>query len=317
MGNRKAGKRRTLASPAGLVAVVAGSRAVAVTRNVGVSLIRLRLLMSRLRVAIDASKARVVGRNLVAIVADRTVMGNREIGVIERCAEPIAGGVASVASGRISRRNMIRNTPAECLRTVPSGLMAAVTGGIRGRKVVIVIDMARRARRGRMCACKSPSGRGVIEHAGIPSDGIVASGAKRSGETSGDVIGNIAAESCRAVPGRLMAAVAIGIGRGEVVIVVDVAKGAGRGRVRAGQRKAGGVVVERGGRPGDGVVAGGAIGCGESGAGRGVRGVVGLLPSGEMAAGVAAVGRGDLQVVIAADMALSAGSDFARRRELM
>ena len=281
------------------------------------NLIRLRLLMSRLRVAIDASEACVVGRNLVAVVADRTVMGNREIGVIERCAEPIGGGVASVTSGRISRGNMIWNAPAECLCAVPIGLMAAVTGGIRGRKAVIVIDMARGARRGRVCAGKGPSGRGVIEHAGIPSDGIVASGAKRSGETSGDVIGNIAAESCRVVPIRLMAAVAIGIGRSEVVIVVDVAKGAGRGRVRAGQRKTGGVVVERGGRPGDGVVAGGAIGCGESGTSSGVRGVVGLLPSGEMAAGVAAVGRGDLQAVIAADMALNAGGDFTRGRELM
>jgi hypothetical protein len=51
-----------------------------------VNVVRLRLLVRRRRVAIDAGEAGVVCRNLVAIVADRSVMRDLEIGVVEGCA---------------------------------------------------------------------------------------------------------------------------------------------------------------------------------------------------------------------------------------
>ena len=70
--------------------------------------------------AVDASKAGVVGGNLVAVVADRTVMRNREVGVVEGGAEPTGGGVASVASGWIAGSDVIRDSATESLCAGPS-----------------------------------------------------------------------------------------------------------------------------------------------------------------------------------------------------
>ena len=95
----------------------------------------------------------------------------------------------------------------------------------------------------------------------------------RSGEASGHVVGDDATESLRAGPSGLVTAVAIGICRGESVVVVGVAVGASgdftgwRKLMGAGERPTSGAVIEGGGGPGNGVVAGGAIGSGEWSAG--------------------------------------------------
>ena len=144
--------------------------------------------------------------------------------------------------------------------------MAAVASSICGGEAVIVVDVAKIAGRSRMCAGESPARRRVIEHAGVPGGGVVTGGTEGTGETGCNVIWNVAAESCRAVPGGLMAAIAIGVGRSEVVIIVHVTLSAGSVDVRASQRKASRAVIECGGSPGDGVMARGAIRRGERGA---------------------------------------------------
>ncbi len=111
--------------------------------------------------------------------------------------------------------------------------MAGVASSICSGEAVIVVDVAKIAGRSRMRAGESPTRCRVIEHAGIPSGGVVTGGTEGSGETGCDVIWNVAAESCRAVPCGLMAAIAIGVGRSEVVITVDVAESAGSVDVRA------------------------------------------------------------------------------------
>lgn len=83
------------------------------------SLSGLRLLMSGLGVAIDAGKAGIVGGNLMAIVAGRTMVRDREIGVIEGCAEPGRRCVARVAGGGITSGDVIGNAATKSLRTVP------------------------------------------------------------------------------------------------------------------------------------------------------------------------------------------------------
>ena len=65
------------------MAVIAGGRAVTVTAITLVNVVRLGLLVRCCRVAINAAKAGVIRRNLVAIVAHRSVVRDRKIGVIE------------------------------------------------------------------------------------------------------------------------------------------------------------------------------------------------------------------------------------------
>ena len=64
----------------------------------------------------------------------------------------------------------------------------------------------------------------------------------------------------------------------QVVIVVDVARRARNVGVAVGEQETGGAVIERGGRPSDGVVAGRTICSGKCGASGNVRRIVGLLP---------------------------------------
>lgn len=91
----------------------------------------------------------------------------------------------------------------------------------------------------------------------------MARGARRSRrrEIGRHVIRHIAAESLRAVPGRLMATQAIGAR--QVVIIVDVARRTGRGRgrhMRPHKGETRGSMVKRTNvGPGDGVMARGAI----------------------------------------------------------
>jgi len=223
---------------------------------------------------------------------------DREISVAESCAKPTGGGVASVASSRIAGRDVIGNGTAKCLCAVPIGGVAAVAGRVRGGEAVIVVDVAQVAGCREVSAGESPTGGAVIEHAWLPSCCVVASGAKRSRESCGDVVGSPATQCGSAVPGRNVAAVAIGIGRGQIVVVVYVATGAGRADVRAGKGETGGVVIKIGGAPAESSVAVGTISESEGGASCRVRRIIGLLPGGEMASGGAASCRSNLQIVI-------------------
>ena len=127
------------------MAVVAGGGAVGITVYAIVDVVGLRLLMRRLRMAVDARKAAEVGGYLMAVVANRTVVRNRkERTVIESSAEPGGGVVATrgIAGGRESRGNVIWHGATESLRTLPCCKVAAVAGGIRGGEGVVAIDVA-------------------------------------------------------------------------------------------------------------------------------------------------------------------------------
>jgi len=60
------------------VAVVAGGGAVGITVHAVVSIVSLRLLVRRLRMAVNAGKVAEVRGHLVAVVAHRAVVRNRE-----------------------------------------------------------------------------------------------------------------------------------------------------------------------------------------------------------------------------------------------
>jgi hypothetical protein len=81
-------------------------------------------------VAIDAGEAGVVGRNLMAIVADGAMMRNREIGMAIGGIEPSGSVVTGVARCGKARSDVIRNGAAESLRALPSGRVAAVASSI-------------------------------------------------------------------------------------------------------------------------------------------------------------------------------------------
>lgn len=243
---------RILAVTTVLVAVVASSGAVDEIRNAVVLVGGGDLLVCAGGVAVDARKAGVVGGNLVAVIANGAVMGNGEIRVIECGVEPGCCGVAGVAGGGETGSDMVRDESAEGLRAVPVRLVAAVAGGVRGCEGIIVVHMAigagrdRGTGRGRhlVGASERPSGGAVVKLAVGPGDGVVASGAERSGELRGNVIGHEAAESLRTGPIGSMAPVAVRAGGGEVVIIVEVAEGTGRGGMGPGEREAGAGVIE-------------------------------------------------------------------------
>lgn len=100
-----------------------------------------------------------------------------EPGMVERRAEPIRGhpgGVASYAGGGVLRGNVIRYCAAERLSAQPGRLVASVAIGVRGRKRVVVVDVARRARRGHVCTLQRPPRRAVIKFAVRPQQRVVA-----------------------------------------------------------------------------------------------------------------------------------------------
>ena len=130
---------------------------------------------------------------------------------------------------------------------------------------------------------------GVIESGIRPQDRVVTLRTQRSWETRRDVIGYVPAEGGCAVPGCLMAAVAIGVCGGEVVIVIYMAVRAHvyfacrRQLMRTKQWPTRGRVVEHHVGPQRGVVAVRAIGRCKGRARRGVRRVIGLLPGCQVA----------------------------------
>jgi hypothetical protein len=152
-------------------------------------------------------------------------------------------------------------------------------------------------------ASERPACGAVIKFPVGPDDSIVASGTERSGEGSGDVIGNETAQGLSASPIRGVTAVTIRIGAGEIVIVVGMALRACRGDMRAGQRPTRAGVIKCGGCPRDSVMATGAIGGRELRPCCGVCRIVRLLPGGEMAARVAAIVGLNSQIVIVVDVA--------------
>ena len=318
-------------SPAAvLVAVVAGGGAVGVTVDALVSVIGARFLVSGFSVAIDAGEAGEIGGDLMAVVANRAMVRNREIrSVVKGGAEPAGGVVAagSIAGGGESCGDVVRNGAAESLRAGPLRDMAAIAGGVGGGQGVVAADMTIRAGLNaavgggnNVTAGKRPAGGAVIEFAVSPDGDGVATRAGRGGlrEIGSDVIGNAAVgRRIGGIPSGQMAAQAIGIRGSQIVLVADVAQGAGGGGVCADKSEAGGAVIEVGGTPAGGGVAGGAVGKRKGCTGRGVHRLRGGLPSGEVAARSAAGGWRDLQRVVIRNMAIDAGVDFARRRELM
>ncbi len=172
---------RILAPAAVLVAVVANGGAVGVPVDTAVLTVGTRLGVIVVGVAVDASKAGKIGRYLVAIVADRTMVGNREVrGVVEGSTEPAGGVVAtrSVASGRESRRDVIGYAAAQGLCAVPIGKVTAVARRVGRGEAVIIADVALSTSGfGQMRAGESPTGGAVIERSRIPSRSVVASAA--------------------------------------------------------------------------------------------------------------------------------------------
>ena len=315
------------------MAVHANRGAIDVTAHAIVIVIRIRLIRMRrisCMASVDTGKDRVVGRIDVAIGTARPVVRNTKIRMVEDCTRPgrrHPSGVAGSAGSRIGSSDVVGDVGAVGLRVGVVRLMAtvAIGGGIAGR--VVAADVAvrasvnhrpdrssyRRAWREHVRALQREAGGAVVKLAVGPHHGVVAGRAKGSRETRGDVVRNVSAVGWRAIPGGLMAAVAIRVGRGKVVVVVDVAVGAGvhfscRSQlVRARERPAGHAMVEDHVGPRGGVVAIRAVRGGERRARAGMRGIVRLLPSGEVALGVPAVGRSDLQIVIRVDVARRAG----------
>jgi hypothetical protein len=86
------------------VASVASGGTVGVAAHSLVITVRLRLLVRCLRMAVDASEAAEIRRNLVAVIAWRirwlATVWNREPRVIEGSTKPTGGGVAGIAGGR-------------------------------------------------------------------------------------------------------------------------------------------------------------------------------------------------------------------------
>ena len=171
-------------------------------------------------------------------------MWNPEIRVIEDGTEPRLGYPRRMARGarrRVGSRHVIRHVAPISLRVGVVRLVAAIT--IRGRIPGGVIAAYMAVRAG---IHHGPDGAGngrawwqhvrplqrkargaVVKLSVRPKNCVVARGAKRSRKIRGDVVWHIPAKRRRAVPGRLVAAVAIRIRRGEVVIVPDMAVRAG------------------------------------------------------------------------------------------
>jgi len=136
----------------------------------------------------------------VAIIANRTIVRNREPRVIEGGSCPRGRRVARVAGGRITRRNVIRHRAAQSLRAVPIRLVTAVARCIGGVQRIVVASVAEVARRGEVSAGQGPARGRVIECAVGPGDGVVARGAHRSWVSHCNVVRHGAAKSLRAVP---------------------------------------------------------------------------------------------------------------------
>ena len=146
--------------------------------------------------------------------------------------------VAVVASGRAVDVSAYPAMAWVCLSLSVEGIGVAVdareSGIVRRNQVAIGTDgtMVRDIKKG------------VVKGGAQPGRSVVAT--RAGGRVIGrDVIWDGAAERRSALPGRDVAAVAVRVRRSEIVISVDMALGARRaGQVEAGQRPAGGAVIE-------------------------------------------------------------------------
>jgi len=198
----------------------------------------------------------------VAIVANRTIVRNREPRVIERGAGPRGRRVARVAGGRITRRNVVWHRATQSLRAVPIRLVTAVARCIGGVQRIVVANMAQSAGGGKVRACQCPTSRGVIKRSVRPQKGVVTGGAERGWVLQGHVIWHRATQRLRAVPVRGVTTRVIAIRNRQTVVVADVALVAvrrcagGSHLVVAGESPAGrGVVPRSGGEVGGNRVA--------------------------------------------------------------
>ena len=205
------------------MAVVASGGAVGITAYPLVSVVRLGLLVRRGGMAVDAGKLRIVGGNLVTVSADRTMVRNREVSVIEGCAQPIGGGVAAIASRRVASSDVVRDRATQSLCAVPVSEVTAVARGVRGGQRIVVADVAQVARRSQVSAGEGPAGTGVIKRPVGPKDGVVARGAHRGGIGERNVIRNCAAQSSRAVVIGDVASREVAVGVRQSVVVAGVA----------------------------------------------------------------------------------------------
>lgn len=150
--------------------------------------------------------------------------------------------MALLATGGEVRLHMAR-----IIRAIEIILVATDAGGVRAGQRIIPVDVALRAHQGGVRSGQGEAGRGVVKAGVAPVGGRVAllAGLRHVGlhvirVGCPFVILQVAGDASRA---------------GEVVIVVHVTLRALQGQVRAGQREAGVVVIERRIRPGRGVVA--------------------------------------------------------------
>ena len=162
------------------------------------------------------------------------------VGVIKSRIGPHIRVMALAAQGgRESRGNVVRHTSAKGGRTVPGRLVATVAIRVRGREIIVVVDVAVRA--GVRFACRRhlvrtrqrPAARAVIEDGSGPRGRVVARRAvgcrKRcSASRVRRVIGLL--------PGRQVASGIPAVGRldRQIVIVVDVTVRAGTHLARRG-----------------------------------------------------------------------------------
>jgi len=265
---------------------------------------------------------------------------NPEISMAENCAQPGLRNPRRMAGGAgrgVGRSDVIWHVCAVRLSIREVRLMAtvAISRRIAGR--VVAADVAvgagidhrpdgagdGGARREHMRALKREARSAVVKLSIGPQQSVVAARTERGRKARRDVVGDVTAEGRRAIPGGLMAAVAIGVGRGEIVVVSDVTIRAEvhfscrSELVRTCQRPAGHGMVEDHIRPKRGVVTCGAIGSGKWCASGGVRGVVRLLPGRQMALRIPAIGRLDGKGGVVAVVALVAASDLSGGRNLM
>ena len=177
---------------------------------------------------------------------------NAEVRMVEYRPEPGGGYVRSVAAYaccRVGRGHVIRNCGAIILRAREVGLMAAVTIRRRVTAGVVAAQMAigaridhrpdrarySRARWQHMGALERESCRAVIKFSICPQQRVVTSRAERSGKACCNVIRHSTTKCRRAVPSRLVAAVAIRVRRSEGVVVAHVAIRAGHNFARGRQ----------------------------------------------------------------------------------
>jgi len=135
-----------------------------------------------------------------------------------------------------------------------------------------------------MWTLERESRRAVVELSIGPQKRVVARRAHGSRKPRGNVVRHSAAKCRSAIPGSLMAPIAIRVGSGKSVVVPHVTIGAGhdfarrRQLMRARQCPAGRGMIEDRRGPRNGVVASRAIGRRKGRSGTGVHWIVGLLP---------------------------------------